>query len=1098
MPVQNSPATYEASSQQIHEAVSAWFLGPQAENAELLKDLFNDIVADHVSARTSYHPEDGAFITQDIKHSEVYHRMVATLRTKLARLSSLLNDRSVPFYSPRYAAHMVFESSLPSIAGWLAAMLLNPNNVSFDAGPITTLLELEVGRDLCRMLGFEEGGDVRSWGHLTCDGTVANIEAIWTARNLKFYPLALRAAMAPSHPLHFLSKIFTVPLPSNPAIDVPLCFLSTWELLNLRPADILSIPDRLTREHNVSTHFLETTLSKYLVQSTGMAGLGAWGVDKSPKFLVASTKHYSWPKGVALAGVGSENLVNVPVDIHARIDVQALRHILDHHLSTRQAVYAVVAIMGSTEEGAVDPLAKIIELREEYQAKGLSFIVHADAAWGGYFTATLRDPPAEWHSTWPGSSSSTQDASERTPFNRDYSPTLAMKPYTLHQLGALKDADSVTVDPHKGGYCPYPAGGLCYRDRRMRCLLTWTAPYIQHGKRGESIGVHGVEGSKPGAAAAAVYMHHSVVGLHKRGHGGLLGEVSFTCARIAAHWATMSDASTPYTITPFNPLRSESTPASPAATAELEAEKRFIKERILGRSNEELIKEAESDPGVLAELRALGSDLNINAFVCNFRVRRRKGEGREGTHARTEVEDGKGDGEQWEWVLNDDVSEANYLNRCIFDRLSVTDIGQHPRKVPLFISATVLQAQDYGVCLERLKERAGLEAGSGRDLFVLRNVVMSPFQAGAGFVGKMEEAFRRVLEESLKHVVEKNTVTPQIHRFIVQGTDRLFLAYRPLFHKANGRQQLILEVDVPDRAQWAAYLEARTEHPNAIFELWTRPTPVTIEQLLQGEEPLPCLVLADSHVVLNVACAIVSLNLTIAHPRVVKHRSLRSRYLDAEYPGAHTPFYLYGTPAQAHIDHMLLKAPNAQFSAEGVGLELDHPVPSEKLAAGVILYVLNAPEAAMQPFQEDRDGAVQCFFYPDAQFEVMVCDDPFEATAHGPGLADASTHKHPVIARGKMRLPLNVFVDMVDLNREDFRGNERITPGMVKGMDWEDQTAWMAMVRERLDEGGNEYFTSNRNHGVDGMFNDGRDISRKPDLREEVDADADVKAAGYN
>ena len=44
---------------QTHQAVSAWFLGPQAENADLLKDLFGTIVAHHVAARNAYHPEDG-------------------------------------------------------------------------------------------------------------------------------------------------------------------------------------------------------------------------------------------------------------------------------------------------------------------------------------------------------------------------------------------------------------------------------------------------------------------------------------------------------------------------------------------------------------------------------------------------------------------------------------------------------------------------------------------------------------------------------------------------------------------------------------------------------------------------------------------------------------------------------------------------------------------------------------------------------------------------------------------------------------------------------------------------------------------------------
>jgi hypothetical protein len=54
--------------------------------------------------------------------------------------------------------------------------------------------------DLCRMLGYavpEPGSrSPRPWAHITCDGTVANIEAIWSARNARFYALAVRAALS--------------------------------------------------------------------------------------------------------------------------------------------------------------------------------------------------------------------------------------------------------------------------------------------------------------------------------------------------------------------------------------------------------------------------------------------------------------------------------------------------------------------------------------------------------------------------------------------------------------------------------------------------------------------------------------------------------------------------------------------------------------------------------------------------------------------------------------------------------------------------------------------------------------------------------------
>lgn len=51
--------SYESSFVGLHEALSAWFLGPRAENADLLKSFFNQTVDYHSRARLAYHPEDG-------------------------------------------------------------------------------------------------------------------------------------------------------------------------------------------------------------------------------------------------------------------------------------------------------------------------------------------------------------------------------------------------------------------------------------------------------------------------------------------------------------------------------------------------------------------------------------------------------------------------------------------------------------------------------------------------------------------------------------------------------------------------------------------------------------------------------------------------------------------------------------------------------------------------------------------------------------------------------------------------------------------------------------------------------------------------------
>jgi len=85
---------------------------------------------------------------------------------------------------------------------------------------------------------------------------------------------------------------------------------------------------------------------------------------------------------------------------------------------------------------------------------------------------------------------------------------------------------------NRSGYCPYPAGALCYRDARMRYQVTWTSPIVAHEGESENIGVYGVEGSKPGAAAVGTYLSHEVIGLNYKGYGALLGEATFSCTRV--------------------------------------------------------------------------------------------------------------------------------------------------------------------------------------------------------------------------------------------------------------------------------------------------------------------------------------------------------------------------------------------------------------------------------------------------------------------------------------------------------------------------------------------------------------------------------------
>lgn len=80
--------------------------------------------------------------------------------------------------------------------------------------------------------------------------------------------------------------------------------MEVWDLLNLPVPTILGIPEQLQAQYGISTTFLENTMKKYIIQTTGKDKLiKDWnnehesGIEHEPAMFVPSTKHYSWPKG---------------------------------------------------------------------------------------------------------------------------------------------------------------------------------------------------------------------------------------------------------------------------------------------------------------------------------------------------------------------------------------------------------------------------------------------------------------------------------------------------------------------------------------------------------------------------------------------------------------------------------------------------------------------------------------------------------------------------------------------------------------------------------------------------------------------------------
>ncbi len=485
------------------------FLGSSGENSELFERVLLDLVRDHVYWRRNFHPEDPPPIPMLAVHQPEYVDFVDRMRTELNALTAALK-RSVPFFNPRYLGHMVSDTLLPGLLAQLVTTLYNPNNVSPEAAPVTLDLELRVGEQLASMLGF--GTDPErvpcAWGHLASGGTLANFESLVNLRAVRCYPLAVKDALLATR----------LALPLSVAAGPPLLELDDWTLFNLPLDEVMELPQRLAaqlREHATPSEArrLQQALTQARAECAGLVNF----VERHPvcaqmSVLVPVTAHYSWRKAAKVLGFGTGQLLEVPVDNHMRMSVAALKQQLAECARQKIPVLAVVAVLGTTEFGTLDPLQEIVELRDHSRAHGLEFALHVDAAWGGYLASIFREPDG---------SLAAYD-SVRKGFR--YFPSAPV----YASFAALKRADSVTVDPHKLGYLPYGIGGIVWRDRRVRDFLGETAPYaFDHNGSSDAhdcpaqLGQYILEGSKPGAAAAAAWVTHRVLPLDRTHLGRL-------------------------------------------------------------------------------------------------------------------------------------------------------------------------------------------------------------------------------------------------------------------------------------------------------------------------------------------------------------------------------------------------------------------------------------------------------------------------------------------------------------------------------------------------------------------------------------------------
>ena len=142
---------------------------PQAENFNLLKDLIDTALEEHVDFRKfKYFPLDPEYVTNKITEHKSYTKAVEDIKQQLRNLSDRLKN-SVPFFSFRSQGHMLWDTTIASNVGYIAALLYNQNNVASMASGVTLQLEREVAQDLCKMVGYNVDRDhstdnPKAWG----------------------------------------------------------------------------------------------------------------------------------------------------------------------------------------------------------------------------------------------------------------------------------------------------------------------------------------------------------------------------------------------------------------------------------------------------------------------------------------------------------------------------------------------------------------------------------------------------------------------------------------------------------------------------------------------------------------------------------------------------------------------------------------------------------------------------------------------------------------------------------------------------------------------------------------------------------------------
>jgi len=176
-----------------------------------------------------------------------------------------------------------------------------------------------------------------------------------------------------------------------------------------------------------------------VVPSTRKLGLSGRNL---PRFRIYTSDqaHSSVEKAAIALGLGEENVQRVPTDAEFRMDVSALRTMIERDVGEKIRPLATVATVGTTSTASVDPVSEIAKICREHK-----IWLHVDGAYGGGF---------------------------------------AILPEYQSLAKGWNDADSIVINPHKTLFVPLDFSILYVRDlERLRRVFTLVPEYL----RGDTI-----------------------------------------------------------------------------------------------------------------------------------------------------------------------------------------------------------------------------------------------------------------------------------------------------------------------------------------------------------------------------------------------------------------------------------------------------------------------------------------------------------------------------------------------------------------------------------------------------------------------------------